>query len=211
MIFTALLLAGALSAGEAGACGWWGERGDMLAEEKGVLVGAEGKALDAPRPESRDLRIPGRQGFGLAVRRADRALPYRQVADGADITSLAGLGFVAVIDLGTPAAEARRHGGESKAAGMRYFNLPGPATPPDPVQIRRFSRLIEAAANRPLLIYAASADQLAVMWTLHQVQRGVGRATAMAEGRGFGLTWQSENELHWHLRHGSLKTLPAPG
>lgn len=175
------------------ACGWWGD-GEMNRDDGGIIVGADGRPVEqadaAPIPAGlQAARIPGRTGYGIAVFRPDLAIAYLRATNGLPISTIDELreaGFVAVVDLGTPEAEARLHGDETKAAGMRYFSIPVAAARPTQDDVALFSAAVVDPANRPLLVFADEASLLGDMWVLHRLGQGAPYGTAAGEGAAFG-------------------------
>ncbi len=174
-----------------------------------------GTGAVSPRaaPSLAEIMIPGKTGYGFAVRRPDRALPYLRATGGRpvnDIGLLRDLGYLAVADLGTPSEAARLHEARTVVLGMRYFSIPVAGNIPSAEQVRRFSRLIADRGNRPLMVFGLSADLLGAMWTVHRLYTGAAKDTAFAEGRALGLTDERENDLRRRLENGYLKALLRP-
>lgn len=175
------------------ACGWWGD-GEMNRDDGGAAIGADARTFEQTDAEPippglQAARIPGQDGYGIAVFRPDLAVPYLRATNGRRINRIDELreaGFVAVIDLGTPAAEARLHGDETRAAGMNYVHIPVAAAGPTPDYVALFSAAVADKANRPLLVFADEASMLGDMWVLHRLGQGAPYGTAVGEGATFG-------------------------
>lgn len=191
-----------LFAEPASACGWWGD-GEMNREDDEIAAGVGGKPVGdsgtAPIPAGPEAaRLPDGTGYGIAVFRADMAVPYLRATNGRKIAGIAGLneaGFAAVIDLGTPAATARLHRTETEALGMRYVNIPAAGGTPAAEQVALFSGTVGDDANRPLVVYARELSLLGDMWVLHRLGQGAPRGTALGEGLAFGISRELQESL----------------
>jgi protein tyrosine phosphatase (PTP) superfamily phosphohydrolase (DUF442 family) len=173
--------------GPAAACGWWGD-GELGRADDDVPSLAEDGAPAIPAGRRAAL-LPGGEGYGIAVFRPDLAVPYLRATGGRSLTRIGELrvaGFAAVIDLGTPVAEAARHRAESAEAGMRYTSIPVVGTLPAAGDVTLFSGLVGDPGNRPLLVYAPDSGLLAAMWALHRLGQGAPRGTALGEAQAFG-------------------------
>lgn len=187
--------------GPALACGWWGD-GEMSRDDDAAVDDA-GREPDAgPIPAGIEAaRLPGEAGYGIAVFRPDMAVPYLRATNGRKIARIAQLkeaGFVAVIDLETPAAAAELHRAETEALGMRYVNIPATGGLPTAEQVALFTGTVDDPANRPLVVYAPEASLLGNMWALHRLGQGAPRGTALGEGLALGATQELEEALAGH-------------
>jgi hypothetical protein len=189
----ALLCLAAVFSGPASACGWWGDGEIGRVDDDTPVIGETGApAIPAGR---RAARLPGEEGYGIAVFRPDMAVPYLRATGGrrlARIGELKAAGFVAVIDLGTRAAVAGLHQAESEAVGMRYVNIPIAGAMPAAGEVALFSSFVGDPGNRPLLVYAPESGLLGTMWVLHRLGQGAPRGTAFGEGQAFGVSPQLE-------------------
>ena len=203
--------------GLAHACGWWGDGEMQRADGEHKYVDSDGRLMIGDpegAPELAELKIPGKMGYGFAVSRSDQATPYLRATGGKpinDIGQLHQLGFTTVVDLATPPETAKLHQAETSQLGMHYFSIPLTGSLPSDEQARRFSRLLEDSGNRPLLVFGPTAGLLGAMWTVHRLQTGASKDAAFAEGRALGMAFEEENDLHWHLRNGNLKSLNVSG
>jgi protein tyrosine phosphatase (PTP) superfamily phosphohydrolase (DUF442 family) len=154
-----------------------------------------------PIPETLNLQtagLPGREGYGIAVLDAGQAVPYLQATYGRPLNRIGELqafGFKAVIDIGTAVKTARLHRSESKAVGMRYFNIPTKNDTPSPQQVRLFTRLVMEASDGPLLVYAPTAPLLGFMWANHRFNIGSPLEFALTQGKALGMTPAQEDVL----------------
>ena len=193
----ALCLAAVLS-GPALACGWWGD-GEMNRDTDTAAAGSHEDTGAARIPAGlQAARVPGREGYGIAVFRPDLAVPYLRATEGrriARIEELKALGFAAVIDLGTPVTAAMSHRAETEALSMRYMNIPAAGGTPTPDEVALFSATLAGSANRPLLVYAPEAQLLGDMWTQHRLAQGAPLGTALGEGLVFGISRELEQAL----------------
>lgn len=145
------------------ACGWWGD-GEMNQEDEAVEVDEGDESGPLMQLVS---RVPGGQGFGLAVSELNRASPYLDAVGGRKIKRISQLrdaGLIAVVDVGTPPVVARLHRAETEAMGMRYFSIPVAGSGPTPDQMALFQRITKDADNLPLVVYSARAGLLSEMW-----------------------------------------------
>lgn len=185
-------------AGPASACGWWGD-GEMSQEGNAAVDDVGGEPDAGPIPAGVEAaRLPGKAGYGIAVFRPDMAVPYLRATNGQRITGIEQLkeaGFVAVIDLGTPAATARLHRVETEALGMHYVNIPATGGIPAAERVALFAGTIDDPANRPLVVYAPESSLLGNMWVLHRLAQGAPLGTALGEGLAFGISREIEESL----------------
>ena len=180
--------------GSAFACGWWGD-GEMNRDENAIDVGIDGVSSIPVGVQA--AKIPGEKGYGIAVFQSNRAVPYLRATDGrqiAGIEQLRKVGFVTVIDLGTPAATARRHKAETELLGMHYVNIPVAGIPTEE-KVELFSRTVSDSANRPVVVYGPKISLLGDMWVLHRLGQGALRGTALGEGLVFGVSRNLEETL----------------
>lgn len=178
------------------ACGWWGD-GEMGRHTGADITSPGGKRANT-RLDLKAAKLPGRDGYGIAVTQPGLAVPYLQATYGRPLNRIADLkaiGFAAVIDVGTPEQTARLHRAETEVAGMRYLNIPVKGDMPNIQQIRLFNRMITKSGGAPLLVYAPSAPLLAFIWAAHRISLGAPFAFAIQQGKSLGLTAGQETEL----------------
>jgi len=184
--------------GSASACGWWGD-GEMSQKDDAVIDDLSGEPDAGPIPAGvLATRLPGNAGYGIAVFRPDMAVPYLRATNGRKFTKIGQLkevGFIAVVDLGTPATTTRLHRTETETLGMRYVSIPAIGGMPTVEQVELFSKTIGDSANRPLVIYAPESSLLGNMWVLHRLAQGAPRGTALGEGLAFGTSRELEEYL----------------
>ena len=187
------------------ACGWWGD-GEMGRHSASSSTAAGDSRTDT-RLDMKNAKLPGREGYGLAVTGPGLAVPYLQATNGRApirISELKTFGFAAVIDLGTPKETARLHEAETRAAGMRYMSIPVDANIPGRRQTRLFNQMIARTDGAPLLVYAPSAPLLAYFWAAHRLSLGAPLAFAIRQGRSLGLTPEQETALRKRALAGML-------
>ncbi len=156
------------------ACGWWGD-GEGGDDDEAVVIGADGNPVEEDEgPTNPTLglvsKVPGEIGFATAVKDPKTAVPYLRAVAGRQVNKigeLRALGFITVIDLGTPPKTARLHEAETEALGMRYVSIPVREGVPTPQQISGFIRAVNDTENLPLLVFAPSADLIGVLWESH--------------------------------------------
>jgi uncharacterized protein (TIGR01244 family) len=147
---------------------------------------------------SEDLRFAYGQGieapFGDKLspsvtnyKRIRPAIGTAGVLKEAALVELKALGFVAILDLRTPEEGTETEKVAAEAVGLRYFNIPVSEQAPTEAQVQVFIRLVEDAANYPLLIHCQTANRVGAIWTMYRVRKGVPFAIAVEEGRSIGL------------------------
>lgn len=178
------------------ACGWWGD-GEMKLHSREDLLAPNG----APVPETLDkntAKLPGREGFGIAVLNPGHAVPYLQATYGRPlnrISELKSMGFNVVIDVGTPAKIAQLHRAETETAGMRYYNIPVDGDTPSTEQSKLFSQIVMDTNDGPLLVYARTLPLLGMIWASHRLNLGAPIEFLIKEGRLLDLTQDQESLL----------------
>ena len=174
----------------ASACGWWGD-GEAADSDDAVEVDAKGNPIILRNPLMLSpMKVPRAAGFGIAVSSKTRAVPYLETTGGLAVNKigqLAGLGYAAVIDLGTPTRVATLHGRETTGLGMRYFNIPGGKGSWTHKNISQFAAIVNDSANLPLLVFGQSKATLGRIWTGFRLLQGAKDVTAHEEGRNLGL------------------------
>lgn len=164
-------------------------------------------AFSAMAPQSAGFAEAGREApyadkVGPAVTKYHQLRPGLAAAarleEGA-VGDLKALGFATIFDLRGPdegvAAERR----EVEAAGLRYLNIPVTAVIPSDEQVAEFGRIVEDAANLPILVHCGSGNRVGAMWTLYLARTGVPVAAAVAEGRAIGMRADREIAVLGHL------------
>lgn len=185
-----------LLADTAQACGWWGDS-EMSSRRETATVTPEGHSIEHTINLA-NMKLPDRMGYGIAVPEPGRAIPYLLATFGQPINRIQDLkifGFRSVIDLGTPSSSAKHHREESEGVGMTYFNIPDVKTLAAPQTSQRFIDILLNPANTPLLVYAAKADLIAVMWASYRLHMGSPVDFSITEGRILGLTGEQEEML----------------
>ena len=178
------------------ACGWWGD-GEMIRHHSEDLMAPDG----TPVPEILDqqtAKLPGREGYGLAVSAAGNAVPYLQATYGRAlnrISELKSFGFKAVIDVGTAKKTAQLHRVETETVGMRYYNIPVKGGTPSIKQASLFSQMVMDSSDGPLLVYAPTAALLGTMWASHRLNHGAPLEFSIKEGKLLGITAEQEAAL----------------
>lgn len=194
-------------------CGFWGD-GDVGMITNEFDVTADGRPLREMDPivvqGIESMRIPGNRGFSFVMNSSSQAIPYtRAVANDnyLSVTELTELGFSSVVDLSPVSSETRLHGDQSRDAGVTYFSIPVENFPPHSKRVLEFAAVVSDPHNFPLIVYAGNPTDLAVLWTAYRFSEGVGRSTAIMEGRELGMAFSVEEEMHWHLLNGKLAIL----
>lgn len=141
---------------------------------------------------------PPRERVSAAITNYSRLSPQIATAGvlrAGGVAEAKGLGFVAVLDLRGPQEGTEIERRDVEAAGLKYFNIPVTTASPTDPQLAEFARLVEDAANYPLLVHCATANRVGAMWTLYRTKRGVPFATAAEEGRAIGMGTVRENAV----------------
>jgi uncharacterized protein (TIGR01244 family) len=115
------------------------------------------------------------------------------------VPALKALGFATIVDLRAPEEGTGAEKQAVEAAGLRYVNNPVTGGGPTDAQVAEFARVVEDAANAPLLVHCASANRVGAMWTLYRVRQGIPVSIALEEGRTAGLRPGREAELRKRL------------
>ncbi len=177
-------------------CGWWGD-GEMSKHYEEARKAPDGSII----PTTLDLataKLPGREGYGMAVIEPGKAVPYLLATFGRPlvrIEELKAFDFVGVIDLGNPASTAELHRVETEAAGMRYFSIAVASDTPSIEQTRDFARMVAESGEGALLVHAPTAALLAFMWAAHRLESGAPADYAAMQGRLLGMTPEQETVL----------------
>jgi uncharacterized protein (TIGR01244 family) len=156
-----------------------------------LLAGAPGNFAHAA-----SAQVPFGDRVSAAIFNYNRTTPHIATSGligKGGIGELKALGFIAILDLRTPPEGTEAERAAMEAQGLRYFNIPIARGAPSDDQIQRFTRLIEDAANQPLLIHCVSANRVGAMWTLYRLRQGVPFEIAMEEGRTVGMKPKREN------------------
>ena len=173
------------------ACGWWGD-GEASDSDDAIEVDSSGRPIvTKSHPKlnahlSSSMKIPGAIGYGLVVTNANKAVPILDATGGLsanDIGKLSTLGYVAVIDLATPANIAELHRRETEELGMRYFNVPGGGDKSEGNEVAKFAAILKDSANLPLLVFGHSPQVLASIWVDFRISLGIDEVIANQEGR----------------------------
>ena len=171
------------------ACGWWGDN-EMTSARNAAAAALRGHTIEE-NLNLKTMKLPGKMGYGIAVPKPGRAMPYLLATFGQPLTNIKDLkifGFRSVIDLATPASTARLHRAESEAAGMHYFNILLEGEIPNEKQIGDFNEIVINESNGPLLVYASKAELISVMWAFYRLRMGSSIEFVIQEGRTLGLT-----------------------
>lgn len=188
-IRTALTVALMLWSGAAAACGWWDDAEGAASRVDAVLVAPEAQG----GADAAALRVPGPDGgYGIAIYHPDQAVPYAKAVGAAApvrLDRLKEMGFVAVVDLGSPEAEAATHAAKSREVGMRHLHVSVDADRlPTAEGVARFRETVLDATRRPLLVHADDAGMLAALWAMYRRSQGVPALLAVREGEALGLS-----------------------
>ena len=178
------------------ACGWWGDS-EMTSRRETAVIAPDG-SLHEHTLSLKSMKLPESKGYSIAVPEPGRAIPYLLATDGQPVSRIKDFrifGFHSVIDLGTPTATADLHRSETEAAGMLYFSVPVENNMPNPEHIQVFNRIVLDARNGPILVYAPSAELLAITWAFYRLSVGSPLEFVLTEGRSMGLTEEQEEEL----------------
>ncbi len=178
------------------ACGWWGDS-EMTSRRDTAVIAPDG-SLQGHTLSLKSMKLPEGTGYSIAVPEPGRAIPYLLATDGQPVFRIKDFrifGFHSVIDLGTPTATARLHRSETEAAGMLYFSVPVESNMPNPGHIQIFNRIVLNARNGPILVYAPSAELIAITWAFYRLSLGSPLEFVLSEGRSMGLTEEQEEEL----------------
>ncbi len=177
------------------ACGWWGD-GEATTNDDALEIDAQGNPIISKRQQGlgpllpSPMKVPRAMGYGIAIKSPDQAVPYLDATGGLaanSIGQLAGLGYAAVIDLGTPPSVAALHRAETENLSMRYFNIPGADKAQAGKDVARFAAIVTDRANLPLLVFGRSKQTLGRMWVRFRLAQGADEAHANREGRLLGL------------------------
>ena len=172
-------------------------------DDEAIVIGADGRPVSEAKPDNSALPVeskvpPPRSGYGMVVRLDGSALPYLKIVHqrpAYSIQQLHGAGFWAVIDLGTGPKVAALHRQETLSLGMKYFNIPVDGDVPDKAGVARFSEILTASGNLPILVFSAKADLLGGMWAYYRLTKGLPEEAAVTEGRGLGLSEDGARDL----------------
>ncbi|MFT5539976.1 MAG: hypothetical protein ACI82H_001502 [Alphaproteobacteria bacterium] len=126
-----------------------------------------------------------------AITYYNRAAPGIATAgliQGNGVVEAKGLGFKVLVDLRGPAEGLEAERAAAKRVGLTYVNIPVTTRIPTDDQVRTFARVIDNAANHPVLVHCQSANRAGAMWALYRASKGVPGEIAIEEGRATGLT-----------------------
>lgn len=104
------------------------------------------------------------------------------------LASLKEAGFKTILDLRTPeeGTEAERQKVES--LGMTYHNIPITPSSITDEKVEEFSRIVDGAGNKPLLIHCASSNRVGGLWFIHRaLADDVPEAESLDEAKKAGL------------------------
>jgi uncharacterized protein (TIGR01244 family) len=96
-------------------------------------------------------------------------------------------GFKVIVDLRGPAEGLEPEKAAAAKAGITYINIPVTTAAPTDAQIADFARVVENAADHPVLVHCHTANRVGAMWALYRASRGVPGEIAIEEGRAVGL------------------------
>lgn len=146
--------------------------------------------------------VPFGDRVGPAIAKYNRLRPTIATAgalkDGA-IGELKSLGFATILNLCTSGEGADVERRAVEAAGLRYLNIPFAGRLPSDEQVVEFARVVEDAANLPLLIHCGTANRTGTIWTLYRAYRGIPISIAVEEGRTTGMQRDREDAVLKHL------------
>ncbi len=201
----AALLGIVLTGGPAAGCGFWGD-GDI-----GMIAGDYESS--APSPERTSFmsaaRLPGGDGYALAVDAAGRARPYGMAFDGdvvPDPQRLVALGYRVLVDLAPEAGELPEHRRVSAEAGIGYHPVPIAGLVPDAADLLALAALVNDPARRPMILFAEDARHLTLAWAA-VLTLSAGLSETLRAAAPVGLDADLERELVWQVRNGKYAAL----
>jgi uncharacterized protein (TIGR01244 family) len=103
------------------------------------------------------------------------------------IAQLKGLGFKTVLNLRTEQEGAKDEEAGVRAQGLRYEWVPVTLETLSLADVKRVAAVLDDAGAAPVLFHCASANRVAGVWAILQVQRGKTVAAAIEEARPLGL------------------------
>lgn len=120
------------------------------------------------------------------------------------------LGFATIIDLRTPPEGTDAERAEARKAGIGYVNIPIARNNPTAADLAKFTKILQQAGNKPVLVHCASGNRVGAMWTLYRASRGIAPERAISEGRKLGLRSPREARLRRELNLPPMATPAAP-
>jgi uncharacterized protein (TIGR01244 family) len=123
---------------------------------------------------------------------------YARVAEGVHISAqprpehfekLRAAGIKTVLNLRSPGEHrAAEEQAQAEASGLRYINVPLVYTDPKDQAVDEFLRVLDDAANRPVLIHCTTTIRVSALWMIRRVLRdGLSLEAAAAEAAPLGL------------------------
>jgi hypothetical protein len=98
------------------------------------------------------------------------------------------VGFKSILNLGrSTTAAGLDDASMASYVLLGYFSVPSAETLPTPDQIAEIRRILDAAENRPILIYGIDRDQAAAAWALIRAASGIPAELALQDGLTAGL------------------------
>ena len=182
------------------ACSWGG---DVETKYDTVLSEMASGGRHIPLTLDREsTRLPQGFGFGMVVTEPGQGIPYLQSTYGkpiGHIEDLGAFGVRAAVNLGPRDAVATVESTSITPGILEYFYIPVESMAPDAAQIAQFHGLLLNTDNLPILVFAPTAEILAVTWAAYRLHLGAPFAYAIYEGKSMGL--QSEQESALLNRH----------
>lgn len=90
----------------------------------------------------------------------------------AAVAAIRKMGFVADINFrlpSEPGANVKDEGAASKAAGLRYYNIPFEEAHPSDAAVTKFLAVITAPRNQPAYIHCSGGNRAATMWFIKRL------------------------------------------
>lgn len=97
------------------------------------------------------------------------------------------IGFVAILDLQSSAANSRSERVMAEYAHLQYFNLPVGQGVPSRQLVQQFANIVQDPRNLPILVHGESIDQVGTVWALYRAGLGVPPEIAVVDGITAGL------------------------
>jgi hypothetical protein len=142
---------------------------------------AQAEPLEAPFGDRVSERIPF---YHRAAPTIATAGPLGRLG----IIEAKAVGFKSILNLGRSTTTAGLDdAGMASYVLLGYFSVPSTEMLPTQDQIAEIRRILEAAENRPILIYGVDRDQAAAAWALFRAASGVPAELALQDGLTAGL------------------------
>lgn len=120
----------------------------------------------------------------------NRAAPDIGIAGllkGNGVAEAKALGFKTIVDLRQPKEGTAPERAAAAKEGITYINIPVAGGAPTKDQVATLTKIIETAANKPVLVHCHSANRAGAIWALYRASKGVPPEIAVEEGRAVGL------------------------